>query len=103
MTFQAVASVTAATGSADIRLPRFYKIPRKYARPSLRTLRVVGFASFALGARDGIAVSAVLASEFGAVAALAAFVLFRERVVRLQVVGIAAIATGVAVLSALQA
>jgi hypothetical protein len=64
---------------------------------------VVGFASFALGARHGIAVSAVLASEFGAVAALAAFVLFNERVVRLQVVGIAAIATGVAVLSALQA
>jgi drug/metabolite transporter (DMT)-like permease len=64
---------------------------------------VVGLASFALGARHGIAVSAVLASEFGAVAALAAFVLFRERVVRLQVVGIAAIATGVAVLSALQA
>jgi drug/metabolite transporter (DMT)-like permease len=64
---------------------------------------VLGFASFALGARHGIAVSAVLASEFGAVAALAAFVLFRERVVRLQVVGIAAIAAGVAVLSALQA
>jgi drug/metabolite transporter (DMT)-like permease len=64
---------------------------------------VVGFASFALGARHGIAVGAVLASEFGAVAALAAFVLFRERVVRLQVVGIAAIAAGVAVLSALQA
>jgi drug/metabolite transporter (DMT)-like permease len=64
---------------------------------------VVGFASFALGARHGIAVSAVLASEFGAVAAVAAFVLFRERVVRLQVIGIAAIAGGVAVLSALQA
>src|SRR6266498_388038 len=63
---------------------------------------VGGFASFALGARHGIAVSAVLASEFGAVAALAAFVLFRERVVRLQVVGIAAIAAGVAVLSALR-
>jgi drug/metabolite transporter (DMT)-like permease len=64
---------------------------------------VVGFAFFALGARHGIAVSAVLASEFGAIAALAAFFLFRERVVRLQLVGIAAIATGVAVLSALQA
>ncbi len=64
---------------------------------------VVGFAFFALGARHGIAISAVLASEFGAVAALAAFVLFREGVVRLQIVGIAAIAAGVAVLSALQA
>jgi drug/metabolite transporter (DMT)-like permease len=64
---------------------------------------VAGFASFAIGARHGIAVTAVLASEFGAVAALAAFVLFRERVVRLQVVGIAAIGVGVAVLSAVQA
>ena len=64
---------------------------------------VAGFASFALGARHGIAVSAVLASEFGAVAALAAFVLFRERLARLQIVGVAAIAVGVAVVSALQA
>ena len=64
---------------------------------------VAGFASFALGARHGIAVSAVLASEFGAVAAVAAFVLFRERLTRLQVVGVAAIAVGVAVVTAIQA
>jgi len=64
---------------------------------------VVGFAFFVLGARQGIAISAVLASQFGAVAAIAAVVLFRERLARLQVVGIAAIAAGVAVLSALQA
>jgi uncharacterized membrane protein len=64
---------------------------------------VAGFASFAVGARHGIAVSAVLASEFGAVAALAAFVLFRERLARLQVVGVVGIAVGVAVVSALQA
>jgi drug/metabolite transporter (DMT)-like permease len=64
---------------------------------------VVGFASFAYGARHGIAVSAVLASQFGAVAAAAAYVVFRERLTRLQVAGVATIAVGVAVLSALQA
>jgi drug/metabolite transporter (DMT)-like permease len=64
---------------------------------------VVGFALFALGARHGIAVSAVLASQFGAVAALAAYVVFRERLTRLQIAGVAAIAGGVALLTALQA
>lgn len=64
---------------------------------------VVGFASFALGARHGIAVSAVLASQFGAIAAVAAYVVFRERLGRLQIAGVAAIAAGVAILSALQA
>ena len=64
---------------------------------------VLGLASFAVGARHGIAVSAVLASQFGAIAAIAAFIFFRERLTRLQLLGIAAIATGVAVLSALQA
>jgi drug/metabolite transporter (DMT)-like permease len=64
---------------------------------------VLGFVSFALGARDGIAVAAVLASQFAAIAAIAAFVLFGERLARIQVAGVAAIVAGVAVLSALQA
>jgi drug/metabolite transporter (DMT)-like permease len=64
---------------------------------------VLGLASFTLGARHGLAVSAVLASQFGAIAAVAGFVSFRERLSRVQVAGIAAIAVGVAVLTALQA
>ena len=64
---------------------------------------VVGFASFALGARHGIAVSAVLASQFAAVAEVAAYFVFGERLTRAQLVGVVAIASGVAVLSALQA
>lgn len=64
---------------------------------------VVGFAFFALGARHGIAVSAVLASQFAAVAAVAAYFVFGERLTRVQVVGVVAIASGVAILSALQA
>lgn len=60
---------------------------------------VAGFASYAIGSRHGIAVSAVLASQFAALAAIGAFFLFRERLTRLQLVGVAAIVVGVAVLS----
>lgn len=62
-----------------------------------------GFASYALGSRHGIAVAAVLASQFAAVAAIASFVLFRERLTRVQLAGVASISVGVAILSALQA
>jgi len=62
-----------------------------------------GFASYAVGARHGIAIAAVLASQFAAIAALGALVLYRERLTRAQVAGIAVIAVGVAALSALRA
>ncbi len=64
---------------------------------------VAGFASYALGSRHGIAIAAVLASQFAALAAVAAYFLFRERLTRLQLTGIVAIALGVAVLTAIQA
>lgn len=64
---------------------------------------VVGFASYAIGSRHGIAVAAVLASQFAALAAVAAYLLFHERLTRLQLAGVSAIAVGVAVVSALQA
>ena len=64
---------------------------------------VLGFASYALGSRHGIAVAAVLASQFAALAAVAAYFLFRERLTRLQLSGIVAIAIGVAVLTAIEA
>jgi drug/metabolite transporter (DMT)-like permease len=64
---------------------------------------VVGFASYASGARHDIAVAAVLASQFAAIAAVVAFVLFRERLTRLQVSGVTIVLAGVAVLSAVRA
>ena len=64
---------------------------------------VGGFASYAVGARHGIAVAAVLASQFAALAAVAAYFLFHERLTRLQLGGIVTIALGVAVLTAIQA
>lgn len=64
---------------------------------------VLGFALFTMGAAHGIAVSSVLVSEFGAIAAIAAFVLFRERLARIQLAGVGAIVLGVGALSAPQA
>jgi drug/metabolite transporter (DMT)-like permease len=63
---------------------------------------VAGFTLFALGSRHGIAVSAVLASQFGAIAGAAAFVLFRERLASVQLVGVVLIVAGVSVLSGLK-
>jgi drug/metabolite transporter (DMT)-like permease len=64
---------------------------------------VLGFALFAWGARDGIAVSAVLASQFAALAAVAAYLLFRERLAPAQVAGVAVVVVAVGVLSGIQA
>jgi drug/metabolite transporter (DMT)-like permease len=64
---------------------------------------VAGFAVYAVGARHGIAVAAVLASQFAALSALGALVVYRERLTRAQVFGIVVIACAVAALSALRA
>jgi drug/metabolite transporter (DMT)-like permease len=63
---------------------------------------VAGFISFTLGSRHGLAVSAVLASQFAAISTLLAFLVFRERLLRVQVAGVATIVAGVAVLTVLQ-
>jgi drug/metabolite transporter (DMT)-like permease len=64
---------------------------------------VLGFYSFTAGARHGIAVAAVLSSQFAALAGIAAYVLFHERLSRLQLTGVCTVVVGVAVLSALRA
>jgi drug/metabolite transporter (DMT)-like permease len=64
---------------------------------------VAGFASYSFGARHGIAVAAVLASQFAAFAVVGSFVVFHERLRRLQVAGIGGVVVCVAVLSALRA
>src|SRR5471030_2005512 len=62
---------------------------------------VVGFASYAVGARHGLAVSAVLASQFAAISAVVGYLALRERLAPIQVAGVATIVVGVAVLGAL--
>jgi drug/metabolite transporter (DMT)-like permease len=64
---------------------------------------VLGFYSFILGARHGIAIAAVLSSQFAALSVLGAYLLFGERLSRTQLTGVAVVIGGVAVLSALEA
>ncbi len=63
---------------------------------------VLGFYSFTFGARHGIAVAAVLSSQFAALAALFGFLLFGERLSRSQMTGVATVIAGVAAVSVLQ-
>jgi len=64
---------------------------------------VLGFFSYTAGSRHGIAVAAVLSSQFAVLAGIAAYVLFGERLSRVQMTGVCTVIAGVALLSALQA
>jgi drug/metabolite transporter (DMT)-like permease len=66
-------------------------------------LEVLGGAVYVVAASEGVAVAAVLSSQFAAIAAVAAFILFGERLQRFQVVGVITIALGITALALLQA
>ena len=61
---------------------------------------VVGSMLSAYGSRESIAITAVMGSQFAAIAAVAAFLLFGERLARIQLIGVALIVSGVTVLAA---
>ena len=63
-------------------------------------VEVTGTTAFAIGAQVDIAVTSVLASMFAPMAAVAAFVLFGERLARRQVAGIALVVAGIGLLGA---
>ena len=60
---------------------------------------VVGFTLFSIGAQVEVAITSVLASQFAPIAAILAFVLFKERLGRLQITGVAIVVVAVAALS----
>ncbi len=66
-------------------------------------VEVLGYWFFALAARESIALASVLSSLFAPIAAVAAYVVFRERLSRRQVVGIALVVGGVTALGIVQA
>jgi len=66
-------------------------------------LEVFGGAIYVVAASEGVAVAAVLSSQFAAFAAVAAFILFRERLQRIQLVGVVTVAVGITLLAAVQA
>ncbi|MBI1351116.1 MAG: EamA family transporter [Actinomycetales bacterium] len=60
---------------------------------------VAGFTCFAIGAQYQVAVTSVLASQFAPIAAVMAYVLFRERLGRLQITGVAILVVAVSALA----
>jgi drug/metabolite transporter (DMT)-like permease len=62
-------------------------------------LEVVGLGAYVTGAQISPAMAAVLASQFAAIAAVSAFILFHERLARIQVAGVTLIAIGVTALA----
>jgi drug/metabolite transporter (DMT)-like permease len=64
---------------------------------------VIGSMLSAWGSRESIAITAVMGSQFAALAAVAAFLLFGERLARIQLVGVVLIVAGVTVLAAVSA
>jgi drug/metabolite transporter (DMT)-like permease len=62
----------------------------------------VGFTAFAFAARDSVAIASVLASQFATFAAVLAYLVYRERLGRAQILGVALVVGGVAWLALLQ-
>jgi drug/metabolite transporter (DMT)-like permease len=98
-----------AIGAAFVTLPLVLGSGLRMTRPALPLVlvagvfEVLGFALFAFGARHGIAISAVLSSQFAAIAAIAAYALFRERLSPLQLTGVVVVVVGVGALSGVRA
>jgi drug/metabolite transporter (DMT)-like permease len=96
-------------GVVGVTIPLLIMRRLRLVRPAVPFVIVVGIAevagtlTYAFGARDSAAIAAVLASQFAAIAAIAAFVLFGERLNRIQVAGVVTIAVGVGVLALVQA
>lgn len=63
---------------------------------------VGGFAFFVAGARHGLAVTAVVASQFAALATIGAYLLFHERLTGRQLAGVGLVVIGVAALTVLR-
>lgn len=64
---------------------------------------ILGSTASAWGARESIPIVAVMGSQFAAISAVAAFLLFGERLARVQVGGVVLIIIGVTVLAGAQA
>jgi drug/metabolite transporter (DMT)-like permease len=64
---------------------------------------VAGFYSYTWGSRHGLAIAAVLSSQFALIALAASYLLFSERLSRVQFAGVVSVLVGVAALSVLRA
>ena len=96
-------------GTSAVLLPLALRRSLRLTRAALPylllsgTCEVIGFMIYVVGARDSVAVTAVMASQFAAFAAIAGYLLFGERLSRLQISGVVVIVLAVTALSVLQA
>jgi drug/metabolite transporter (DMT)-like permease len=60
---------------------------------------VLGFTAYTIGAANSVAITSVLASLFAPIAAVAAYLLFKEKLGRQQIAAVAVIVTGVVALT----
>lgn len=63
---------------------------------------VLGNATFTVAARDSIAIASVMASQFATISAIMAFLLFKERLGRVQVAGVALLVVSITALTIVQ-
>ncbi len=100
-----VALTARTVGIVGVVIPLLIQGRLRLSRPALPlvviagTGEVLGSMLSAWGSRESIAITAVMGSQFAALAAVAAFVLFGERLARIQLVGVVLIAAGVTVLA----
>jgi drug/metabolite transporter (DMT)-like permease len=103
-----VAVAARLVGVVAVAMPLIARRRFRVTRQALPLVVVAGagevFGSMlsAWGTRESIAITAILGSQFAAIAAVAAFVLFGERLSRTQVIGVVLIVSGVTALAWLQ-
>jgi drug/metabolite transporter (DMT)-like permease len=96
-------------GALALALPLAVRGRLRLTRPAVGLViasgicEVVGFYSYTLGSRHGLAIAAVLSSQFAVLALIGSYVLFKERLHRIQLAGVGCVIVGVALLSALRA
>lgn len=96
-------------GVVAVAVPLFLQGRLRVTRAALPLVVVAGIGEVigsmlsAWGSRESIAITAVMGSQFAALAAVAAFLLFGERLARVQLVGVVLIVAGVTVLAAVSA
>lgn len=97
------------SGALVLALPLALTRRLRLARPALPLVlatgatEVLGYLALAVGARSSIALTAVLASQVATFTAIGGAVLFKERLARVQLVGISLVIVGVTALAAVSA
>ena len=103
-----VAFAARIVGIVLITIPILLTGRLRVTRPALPLLiiagagEILGSTASAWGAQESIPIVAVMGSQFAAIAAVAAYVLFGERLARPQVLGVVLIIVGVTALAAIQ-